>query len=276
MFSLGSNGLRTPRRRAVAGMSCMRPRAPFRDTAVGTPFDSARMTAAMKDGSTPCSFAAARICEEYGEEREGRGVSEGVRRERLAPASLPAAVRSPSPALTTGGRSYSSSTMRSTTSIETVIEPPPGNVIETRSSSPPAACPRRTSHFSTRRSRPSSKTTSAAAAGAAARKDPHVTNSASRDMRGRKKIFLEGEWTASRPGRVEARAGAPPSLTLLRKSSLSLSLCPCLSLSLPLPRSSSIATIATPSGASGRRPCARASGRRGCRSRSSRCRRARA
>src|SRR3989442_452033 len=43
MFSYGSNELRTDRLDAVAGMSCMRPRAPFRATARGLNSDSASM-----------------------------------------------------------------------------------------------------------------------------------------------------------------------------------------------------------------------------------------
>src|SRR5512143_57644 len=82
MFSRGSKTLFTPSRRAVAGMSCMSPRAPFRDTARGYPFDSARMTAAMRPGSIRCCLAASRICEEKGEDDEGEreGAEEEERR----------------------------------------------------------------------------------------------------------------------------------------------------------------------------------------------------
>src|ERR1700690_2173954 len=96
MFSRGSKALFTPSRRAVAGMSCMSPRAPFRDTARGYPFDSARMTAAMRPGSMRFCFAASRIWEEKGadfeeekvapEEKESSGeeerLSENARTER--------------------------------------------------------------------------------------------------------------------------------------------------------------------------------------------------
>ncbi len=146
MFSRGSNALFTPSRRAVAGMSCMSPRAPFRDTARGYPFDSARMTAAMRAGSIRCCFAASRIWEEKGEEaeeedvsksedaaREGEEISEKARtdrgRERLAREAVGGALGRGA------GRSYSSSTMRSTTSRGIVIEPPPTSATVRRSSS---------------------------------------------------------------------------------------------------------------------------------------------
>ena len=157
MFSFGSNGLWTPRRRAVAGISCMSPRAPLRDTAVGTPFDSARMTAAMRAGSTLCSFAAARICEEYGEkEKKERDFLR--RRGASGPRRQPARPRGCSSGLTRIGRSYSSSTMRSTTSSDTVIDPPPTSFIDTRSPSP-SSPPGTTAYDATRTCRPSSKTT---------------------------------------------------------------------------------------------------------------------
>src|SRR5450759_4100671 len=112
MFSRGSNALFTPSRRAVAGMSCMSPRAPFRDTARENPFDSARMTAAMRAGSMRFCFAASRIWEEKGEENEEEKerpeeeerpgeeerFSEKARTERVSPASgsaaMPASVTS--------------------------------------------------------------------------------------------------------------------------------------------------------------------------------------
>ena len=68
----------------------MSPRAPLRDTAVGTPFDSARMTAAMKAGSTLCSFAAARedLRANREEEEEREILREGAERAACASGGL--------------------------------------------------------------------------------------------------------------------------------------------------------------------------------------------
>src|SRR5437879_2200219 len=60
-----------PRRRAVAGMSCMRPQAPTRDTAFGLKRDSRRATATIKRGSTPYARAASAIKHENGTSMRG-------------------------------------------------------------------------------------------------------------------------------------------------------------------------------------------------------------
>src|SRR5437879_2632018 len=60
-----------PRRRAVAGMSCMRPQAPTRDTAFGLKRDSRRATATIKRGSTPYARAASAIKPENGTSMRG-------------------------------------------------------------------------------------------------------------------------------------------------------------------------------------------------------------
>src|SRR6516164_9850727 len=57
MFSEGSSELETFRHSAVLGMSCMRPAAPLRETALGLYPDSAWMTALTSDVSTPYSRA---------------------------------------------------------------------------------------------------------------------------------------------------------------------------------------------------------------------------
>ena len=53
MFSYGSNVFRTPRTDAVSGMSCIRPRAPFEETARGLNEDSTRMIADTSRAGTP-------------------------------------------------------------------------------------------------------------------------------------------------------------------------------------------------------------------------------
>jgi hypothetical protein len=60
MFCTGSKGLPTPKRCAVAGISCIRPWAPTRDSAFGLNADSAWMMARTIASSTPYSRAAAR------------------------------------------------------------------------------------------------------------------------------------------------------------------------------------------------------------------------
>src|ERR1039458_1262507 len=129
MLSRGSNGRFTPRRRAVAGMSCISPRAPFRETAHDTKFDSTRMTAARRAGSMRCFLAASRIWEEKGdegkrpeEEEEGARLSEKTRTDRGAARSASLAGLSEVLSGADAGRSYSSSTMRSTMSSGIVIQ----------------------------------------------------------------------------------------------------------------------------------------------------------
>src|SRR6266550_4197906 len=55
-----------PRMRAVAGISCIRPHAPTRDTAFGLNADSRRATATISRGSTPYARAASAISVEKG------------------------------------------------------------------------------------------------------------------------------------------------------------------------------------------------------------------
>ena len=61
MFSTGSKMSFTPKRLAVEGISCIRPRAPLGEMASGLKFDSAAMTARTRLGSTPNFLAASRI-----------------------------------------------------------------------------------------------------------------------------------------------------------------------------------------------------------------------
>ena len=61
MFAAGSKELRTPNRAAVAGMSCINPRAPLLDTSRGLKSDSALITAEISAASTSNFFAAATI-----------------------------------------------------------------------------------------------------------------------------------------------------------------------------------------------------------------------
>ena len=61
MFWAASNALLTPNRRAVAGISCIRPCAPTRDKAFGLYADSAWMIARTIASSTPKARAAAAI-----------------------------------------------------------------------------------------------------------------------------------------------------------------------------------------------------------------------
>src|SRR5581483_2990465 len=60
-FCSGSKGLATFSSRAVAGISCIRPSAPLRDTALGLKLDSTLITARTRLGSTWCRAAAASI-----------------------------------------------------------------------------------------------------------------------------------------------------------------------------------------------------------------------
>src|SRR5712691_6278341 len=55
-FCLGSKGSLTPNWSAVAGISCIRPCAPFDDTAQGRPPDSSWITARTSSGLTPSCF----------------------------------------------------------------------------------------------------------------------------------------------------------------------------------------------------------------------------
>jgi len=61
MFATGSNEFVTPKRDAVAGMSCVRPRAPLLEISRGLKSDSALMTAETKAASTSHFFAASTI-----------------------------------------------------------------------------------------------------------------------------------------------------------------------------------------------------------------------
>ena len=61
MFCAGVKGSLTPKRVAVAGMSCISPCAPARETALGLNADSAWMTARTSASSTPYCAAAADI-----------------------------------------------------------------------------------------------------------------------------------------------------------------------------------------------------------------------
>ena len=61
MFSVGSKGCARFNERAVAGMSCMSPMAPLRETARGLKFDSTLITARTSSASTLCRAAAASI-----------------------------------------------------------------------------------------------------------------------------------------------------------------------------------------------------------------------
>src|SRR4051812_20001962 len=61
MFCCGSNGLTTFRERAVCGISCINPMAPFRETALGLKLDSTFTTARTRFGSTLWRLAACSI-----------------------------------------------------------------------------------------------------------------------------------------------------------------------------------------------------------------------
>src|SRR3954462_8975581 len=62
----GSNGFETPRPRAVAGMSCVRPCAPAPEPACGLNPDSCLIRPASSAGSIPLAWAAAVISLAYG------------------------------------------------------------------------------------------------------------------------------------------------------------------------------------------------------------------
>src|SRR6266567_1309263 len=59
MFCPGSSRSSTSMSRAVSGMSCMRPVAPFSETAPGLKFDSTAITALRSGGASPYSSADA-------------------------------------------------------------------------------------------------------------------------------------------------------------------------------------------------------------------------
>ncbi len=59
MFAAGSNESATPKRSAVAGISCINPRAPFFETSRGSKSDSVLITAETSAASTSNLFAAA-------------------------------------------------------------------------------------------------------------------------------------------------------------------------------------------------------------------------
>jgi hypothetical protein len=59
--------------RAVAGISCMRPVAPFSETARGLKFDSAAITAFSSGGATPWRSAAERMCSSHSYVRRSSG-----------------------------------------------------------------------------------------------------------------------------------------------------------------------------------------------------------
>ncbi len=61
MFSWGSQEFWTPYRRAVPGISCISPRAPFGESAFGLKFDSTSMTLLTRRGSTRSRSAWRRI-----------------------------------------------------------------------------------------------------------------------------------------------------------------------------------------------------------------------
>jgi len=65
MFSRGLNESRTPSISAVLGISCISPRAPVRDTAVGLNADSARITDSTRAASTPWRAEISRISVAY-------------------------------------------------------------------------------------------------------------------------------------------------------------------------------------------------------------------
>jgi len=58
----GSKESATPKRRAVSGISCIRPRAPLEDTASASKSDSVWMMARIRSTLTPCTEEAASMC----------------------------------------------------------------------------------------------------------------------------------------------------------------------------------------------------------------------
>ena len=72
MLATGSHESVTPNLLAVAGMSCMSPRAPLCETTFGLYEDSALMTAEMSAASTLNFFPAAMMVSSYFELKSGR------------------------------------------------------------------------------------------------------------------------------------------------------------------------------------------------------------
>ena len=66
MFSCTAKTSFTPKRRAVSGISCIRPLAPLGDTARGLKPDSTAITAASSDSGSAWRCAAARISPDSG------------------------------------------------------------------------------------------------------------------------------------------------------------------------------------------------------------------
>ena len=65
MFWRASKESATPKRSAVKGMSCMRPRAPFEETARASHSDSTWITALTSAELTPWWAAASSTCWSY-------------------------------------------------------------------------------------------------------------------------------------------------------------------------------------------------------------------
>ncbi len=65
MFCRGSKASPTPKRRAVAGISCISPWAPFEDTARWSNSDSAWITALTRSVETPNAAAASKMCRSH-------------------------------------------------------------------------------------------------------------------------------------------------------------------------------------------------------------------
>ena len=71
MFWRASKESDTPKRRAVAGMSCIRPRAPFDETAHWSNSDSTAITARTRSALTWWSAAASSMWWSYSPSRPG-------------------------------------------------------------------------------------------------------------------------------------------------------------------------------------------------------------
>jgi len=71
MLALASKELTTPKRSAVAGMSCISPRAPLFETSRGLKSDSALMIAEISAASTSNFFAVSTISLSYFDVKSG-------------------------------------------------------------------------------------------------------------------------------------------------------------------------------------------------------------